>query len=90
MKKVFYITLFLFGLVAVSCNKQEITPVINDFRSTPVWNSFEDDSHSSNEKSGNSGDDIIDDGTDDGTGITDPNEDTDGDTPIGGDQGEKP
>lgn len=89
MKRIFYIALFLFGIVAISCNKQEITPVTNDLKRSPVWNSFEDDSRSSNEKSGISDDDIIDDGTDDGTGITDPNDDPDGETPSG-DQNQKP
>lgn len=85
MKRILYIALFLVGIVAVSCTKQEIIPVSDDLKNAPVWVICEDTkpSNGSNGKSANNGNDIIDDGTDDGTGITDPNEDTDGDTPIG-------
>ena len=87
MRKIVYIALFLIGIAAVSCNKQEIVPVSTDLKSAPVWETFED-TKPVNGRSSIGGDDIIDDGTDD-TGITDPNDDPDGETPSG-DQNEKP
>lgn len=68
MKKSIYIGLLLMGLFVVSCAKEDIRPnAVNN--EVPVWGAFE-----------KGDDDIIDDEDDpgDGGGITDPNNDPDG------------
>ncbi len=75
MNKLLYISVIIIGLVLVSCSKQEIVPNPTNTKEIPTWSnersSFSDDDDS------NVGDLTIDDGSDDG-GITDPNNDPDG------------
>lgn len=73
MKKIIYIFIVGFGLVAVSCQKQDITPV-NDGMELPTW---EDANARSGEGEGISEDEESN-GSHEGVDITDPNKPTEG------------
>ena len=69
MKKILYIFAIIFGLSAVSCQKQDVAPIATDTVEVPTWESLE--------KSGDiEGDD---EDSDVDIDITDPNNDPDGD-----------
>jgi hypothetical protein len=82
MKKVLYISLFLFGLVAASCTKQEIVPNSLEVQEAPTWGfdaSVDDDSdYDRGSESGE--DDEISTGGSDGGDIVDPENDEDGES----------
>lgn len=67
MKKVIYIGIIFFGLVASSCQKQEIVPNTVGDGDIPQWN-----------RSGDNGRVIVTDGDGGGSGIVDPNGEDDG------------
>lgn len=74
MKKIIYIFIIGFGLVAVSCQKQDITPV-NDNMEIPTW----DDANSRTGEEGMSEGTGEDPGEGSGgVDITDPNKPTEG------------
>ena len=70
MKKGIYIALFLLGFSFVSCQKQNVVPNMDAVQDIPIW-----------ESSANRGSVIIDEddnGSDDPSGIVDPNNPSDG------------
>ena len=88
MKKLLYISLFLFGLVAASCSKQDIVPNPVDAQEIPTWdersaNSVDDsqkyrgleDVQNDDTIIGDNGDDVSDEGSGE---IVDPENDEDG------------
>ena len=72
MKKVLYISLLFVSILLVSCSKQDISPISDDTRETPTWNSSE-------KSMGDGLDTGVDDGEpSDGNEIVDPRFDPDG------------
>lgn len=87
MKKLLYISVLLFGLGIVSCQKEDIRPIVDETAVVPTWGSNEKainnptgddgDAHGNNSGSTSGGGLVDDPGVDNG-GITDPNTDPDG------------
>lgn len=75
MRKIFYLSVFVLSIITTSCTKEEI--VVTASGETPEW-ANEGKSLSGSDDEGTVDDTI--DGTVDGGGITDPNDDPDGKT----------